>query len=66
MNLDQYMRENGWSNRKAAMALGCNREQVSSWRRGLYRPGRDWWGRLQEWSGGAITEDVPQAKRKGG
>lgn len=64
MNLDQYMRQNGWSNRKAAKSLGCNREQVSSWRRGLYRPGRDWWRRLEEWSGGQITEDVPSAKNR--
>lgn len=65
MNLDQYMRKYGWSNRKAAKSMGCYREMVSGWRRGLHRPGRDWWDRLVEWSGGEITEDVPPTPRKG-
>lgn len=64
MNLDQYMKREGWSNRKVAKAIGCDRESVSRWRRGLTRPGRDWWSRLQEWSGGEITEDVPPTPRK--
>jgi len=62
MNLDQYMRTHGISNRRASRDMQCNREQVSRWRRGLVRPDRDWWDVIVEWSGGAITEDVPQVR----
>jgi len=58
MNLQQYMKENGISIRRAARELGADRALVSRWRRGLVQPGREWWLKLQAWSTYKITENV--------
>ncbi len=63
MNLDEYMRAYGISNRRAERELDVDRTCISRWRSGLVRPGRDSWEALQTWSNGEITEDVPQRDR---
>lgn len=66
LNLDQYMRAHGISNRQAERELGADRVSVSRWRSGLVRPGREWWGALVAWSDGEITEDVPKRRASKG
>jgi len=62
MNLQDYMRKHGLSNRAVARQTGADRVQVSRWRRGVTRPGRDWWTKLVDWSNGEITEDVTRTE----
>ena len=63
MNLHDYMTENGISTSRAAKELGADKPLVSRWRRGIVKPGRVWWLKLQAWSRFQITDDVKRVDK---
>lgn len=60
MNINEYLALTGTTKTKAAAELGCSLSLVSRWCAGLTSPSRHWWARIQAWSRGAITTDVPR------
>ena len=61
MNLNDYLALTRITQVQAAEQLGCGRSLIHKWCSGRVTPGRYWWSRIQAWSRGAITTDVPKA-----
>ena len=63
LNINEYRALHGTSQAQAADELGCSRPVMSRWCSGQKSPSRYWWERIQAWSRGAITEDVPKPEQ---
>ena len=64
MNINEFLILMRITRARAARELECSRSTMTLWCDGKRRPGRDWWPRIQAWSRGAITEDVPKQQKK--
>ena len=62
MDLNDYLALLKISRAQAARELGCDPALLWRWCAGITLPGRHWWPRIQAWSHGAITADVPKRK----
>ena len=60
MDINQYRALLGISQEQAAAELECDPSLMSRWCNGKLDPGRYWWTRIQAWSRGAITANVPR------
>ena len=57
MSFDDFLKEAGKSDARAAKELGCSSECVRLWRRGKRMPRSEAMARIKDWSGGKVTAE---------